>query len=146
MLRRSLPAAGVRALIALAAAGAALLLASGWLADRGVGYLLGCILATVVAGATTRLAPRPLWMPLAITIGATLCVIAAASRAQLRLSQFSRDPKAMEAEEAAQQRVALRRAVDAELVRLRDAAQRALSVPRVPEAAVRDMEDAIGDV
>ena len=136
----------MRALVAPAAAAAALLMASGWLADRGVGYLVGCVLATVLAGGTVRLAPRSLRMPLAIGVGATICLIATAGRAQFRLSQFARDAKGMEAREAADQRVALGRVVTAELQQLRAAAHRSLDAPREPDAAVHTLERAIGDV
>jgi signal transduction histidine kinase len=122
-----------------------LLTASGWLADRGVGYLAGCILATVVAGATTRWAPRSLRMPLAITVGALVCVIAAAGRAEVRLGRFARDPAAMTGAQGALQRAALRDEVDEELVRLRSVAHRTLTIPDDPAGAVRTLERAIGD-
>ena len=140
-----MPDAGVRALVAPAAAGAALLAASGWLADRGVGYLVACVLATALAAATARLAPRALRLPLAITVALLVLVVAAAGRAEARLEQYSRNPRGVGDAQGAVQRAALRVAVDEELGRLRAAADRALTLPADPQSAVHTLEGALGD-
>ena len=133
--------------MAPASAAAALLAASGWLTEPAVGYLAACALATVAGVASVRLAtPRPLRLPLWITLGALGLVILAAGRAQVRLSRFSDGPAEVGATQAARQRELLRARVTEELARLREAAHRGLAIPAEPAAAVSVLEHAIGDV
>jgi signal transduction histidine kinase len=147
-MRRWLPAAGPRALVAPAAAAAALLLASSWLADPRVGYVAGCVLATAVAAvAALRGSPPSLRMPLAVTLAPLAAFVVVAGRAELRLASFSRAPSAVAAAEADRQQTMLGGRVDDELRFLRRAAGRALAVastPTDPEGTVVALERAIG--
>ena len=70
-----------RALVAPAAAAAALLAASGWLAEPGVGYLAACLLATAVgvAGDVRARAPA-LRLPLAVACARSSCSAASPRR------------------------------------------------------------------
>jgi signal transduction histidine kinase len=115
--------------VAPAAAAAALLLASGWLADPRIQYVAGCLIATAIAAvAGLRWTPGALRVPLAVALAALLALVVAAGRAELRLSAFSRAPARVGAARSAAQQDALRRAVDDELVRLRRAARRGVAV------------------
>jgi two-component system nitrogen regulation sensor histidine kinase NtrY len=146
---RSLPAAGPRALVAPAAAAAALLLASGWLAEPRIEYVAGCLIATVTALVTGgRWTPPALRSPLAFAIAALAALTVAAGRAELRLGSFNRAPAAVGATRSAAQQERLRRAVDDELVALREATRRGLALigtPSDPRSTVSRLEHAIGD-
>ena len=148
-MRRTLPAAGPRALVAPAAAATALLLASGWLADPRIEYVAACLIATAISAfAGLRWTPASLRAPLAITIAALVAVVIAAGRAELRLAAFSRAPASVGSVRAAAQQEQLRQAVDEELVRLRRAAHTAVALPATsddPAAVVSQLEHAIGD-
>ncbi|MDB4900482.1 MAG: histidine kinase region domain protein, partial [Gemmatimonadetes bacterium] len=85
-------------------------------------------------------------LPLAITIGFLLGIVAAAGRAEVRLARFTRAPAEIGASQAAMQRAALARELDEELERLRGAGRRATSLPDDPSEAVERLEGAIGDV
>ena len=145
-----LPTAGVRALVAPAATAAALLVASAWLADPGVGYVVACLLATVVAGAAGwRWAPGALRAPLAVTVIMLVALTVSAGRAELRLAAFTRAPAQVGAQEAAVEQRALRARLDAELVRLRQASARGIHLARgttAPDDAVSTLEGALGDL
>ena len=124
-----LPSAGARALLAPAATAAALLAASGWLAEPRVGYLVVCVLATAVAAfALYRHAPASGRLTLAVAIGSLAIVSAVAGRAQWRFARFSRAPAEVGRAEAAAQRGRLKQRVDEELRVLRDIALRAPAV------------------
>ncbi|HEY2026816.1 MAG TPA: hypothetical protein VGG78_07385, partial [Gemmatimonadaceae bacterium] len=147
-MRRWLPAAGLRALVAPAAAATALLLASNWLADPRVGYVAGCFLATTLAAvAALRWSPASLRMPLAVTLAPLAALVVVAGRAELRLTSFSRAPTEVGAAEAKRQEAMLAGRVDEELRSLRHAAARALRISSSandPEGAVIALERAIG--
>jgi signal transduction histidine kinase len=136
-------------LVAPAAAAAALLAASGWLADPRVGYVVGCALATTVAAIAGLLwTPRALRMPLAVTVAALVALVVAAGRAEVRVAQFLRAPADVGAAQGASQQERLRIQVNDELTRLRVAARRALAVPAQasnPAQATSALERAIGD-
>ena len=135
--------------MAPAAAAAALLLASGWLAEPREQYVAGCLIATVIAiVAGLRWTPESLRTPLAVVLAALVALNVAAGRAELRLSGFSRAPAEVGATRAAAQQERLRRAVDAELARLRRAAHRAIALrgsSEDPADIVAELENAIGD-
>ena len=135
--------------MAPAALAAALLLASGWLAEPRVEYVGGCLIATVIAAvAGVRWAPAALRTPLALTLSALVALVLAAGRAELRLAEFTRAPSAVGAARAAAQQERLRDAVDGEMTRLRRAARRALTLPGRavdPEDVVTTLERSIGD-
>ncbi len=124
-------------------------MASGWLAEPRVGYVAGCLLATIVAGmALPRWTPPALRRPLALTTAALLAIVATAGRVQLRLSQYEHAPSDVTTSRAAAQRERLRAAVRDELADLRRAARRGFAVPRVsadPVEGVRILEHAIHD-
>ena len=140
-----MPLDGARTLLAPAAAGAALLGASGWLAEPGIGYVVWCVLATVASVLALRLSARTLRAPLLVTAAALGALAAMALRVELRLAAFARDPHAVGGARSLAQRALLRSAVDDELGDLREAARRGLAVPDEPVAAVRMLERAIGD-
>ena len=144
-MKRSVPFSGARALVAPATAGVALLMASGWLAEPRVGYVVACVLATAAAALSTRWAAPALRMPLAVTLAALIAVVAAAGRAEVRLARFAQAPASVGAARAATQRTALRVEIDAELERLRAAAAEGLTAPSDPADAVPVLERAIGD-
>ena len=135
--------------MAPAAAAAALLLASGWLADPRIEYVAGCLIATVIAVvAGLRWTPVALRTPLAVSLAALVALIVAAGRAELRLGEFARAPAQVGATRSAAQQERLQRAVDEELVRLRRAARRGLTLPGAsadPGEIVSKLERAIGD-
>ncbi|MEP6732165.1 MAG: ATP-binding protein [bacterium] len=136
----------MRALIAPAAVAVALLTASGWLAEPRVGYLAGCVVATIGGIVALWKLPIPSGrrpLALACTALAILCIVA--GRAQIRLDRFSQAPEEVGREEAAAQRNRLHRGVDDELVALRNIAKRARSAPTEPRAAVETLEGALGD-
>ena len=82
--------------MAPAAVAAALLLASGWLAEPRKEYVAGCLIATVIAAvAGVRWAPAALRTPLAVTLAALVALVLAAGRAELRLAEFTRAPSAV---------------------------------------------------
>ncbi|MDB4885872.1 MAG: histidine kinase region domain protein, partial [Gemmatimonadetes bacterium] len=138
-----MPRGAARRLVAPATAGAALLLASGWLAEPRVAYLVWGILATAVAGVAIRWAAPTLRTPLAVTVVSLAAVAIAAGRAEMRLGEFVHDPAAVRATRGADQRNALRHAVDGELAALREAAQKGLHIPEDPAAAVHLLDRAI---
>ena len=141
-----LPAAGPRALLAPAAAAAALVAASGWLAEPRVGYLAVCLLATAVAVfATIRFTPAAMRVPLGLVCVSLIVMCALAARSQQRLASFSSAPAVVGAEEAASQRTLLKARVDDELLTLRQAAMRALSVTGVPSDVVSRLENILGE-
>jgi signal transduction histidine kinase len=126
-------------------------MASGWLADPGVGYVVACLLATAVtAVASWRWTPASMRRPLAITVAALLGLVVIAGRAELRLAQYAHAPATVGMTRSAAQRERLRSAVDGELARLRRAARRGLGVPVLssgdPAQAVAALERAIGDL
>jgi two-component system, NtrC family, nitrogen regulation sensor histidine kinase NtrY len=99
--------------------------------------------------ASLRWTPAALRTPLAVALAALVALIVAAGRAELRLGGFTRAPAAVGALRSAAQQDRLRRAVDDELVHLRRAAHRGLSLPATtpdPEAIVSQLERAIGDL
>jgi hypothetical protein len=149
-LRRSLPAAGPRALVAPAAAAAALLLASGWLAEPGIEYVAGCLIATAIAiFATFRWTPPSLRVPLAVSLAALAALLVAAGRAELRLGAYSRAPAQVGATRATAQQELLRRAVDDELIHLRRAVHRGLEIPGSsadPAVIVSRLERTLSDL
>jgi signal transduction histidine kinase len=136
--------------VAPAAAAAALLLASGWLAEPRIEYVTGCLIATAIAvAAGLTWTPVTLRTPLAVALAALIALVVAAGRAELRLAAFSRAPAEVGGASAEAQQERLRRAVDDELVRLRRAAHRALALPgssEDPAEIVSQLERAIGDV
>jgi len=135
--------------VAPAAAAAALMLASGWLADQHVGYVIAWVLATVLAlWSGLRWAPRSMCTPLLLTTTALLAASLAAGRAELRLDRFEHAPAAVSAAQAAGQQAVLRRRLDDELVALREVASRGLALGGAvnPAAAVATLEHAVGDV
>jgi signal transduction histidine kinase len=112
--------------VAPAAVAVGVLAASGWLAAPRVGYLAVCLVATALGvAATVRLTRRALRLPLAIACAALFAFAVMAARAQQRLASFAKDPAAVGAEQAADQRALLASRVDAELDALRDASVRA---------------------
>jgi two-component system, NtrC family, nitrogen regulation sensor histidine kinase NtrY len=140
----------VRALVAPAAAAAALLIASGWLADPSVGYVIGCVLATAVAVvAGLRWTPSSLRTPLVVAIAALAVLIAAAGRAELRLAAFTNAPVSVGGAQASVEQSLLRDRLDDEMSRLRQVTRRGAAIPGVvadPARAVAELEDALGDV
>jgi signal transduction histidine kinase len=135
--------------VAPAAAAAALLLASGWLAEPRIEYVAGCMIATALAAVTlVRWAPAPLRGPLGVTVAALTVLVLVAARAELRLDAFTRAPAEVGATRSAAQQERLRRAVGDELVRLKRAARRGLALPGSsddPARVVAELERAIGD-
>jgi signal transduction histidine kinase/HAMP domain-containing protein len=139
----------VRALVAPAAAAAALMLASGWLADQSVGYVIAGALATTLALLSgLRWSTRAMRTPLLATVAALIAANIAAGRAELRLSRFERAPAAVSAEQAAAQQAVLARRLDDELVALREAASRGTLLGGVtdPAAGVAALERVTGDL
>jgi signal transduction histidine kinase len=138
----------VRALVAPASAAAALLLASGWLADQQVGYVIAVVLATAFALWTgLRWSPRSARRPL-VVIGVALLIAGfSAGRAELRLARFERAPAVVSATQAAALEDVLRHRLDDELVALREVAGRALALAPTedPAAAVSTLRHALGD-
>ncbi|HEV7991961.1 MAG TPA: hypothetical protein VGP25_09060, partial [Gemmatimonadaceae bacterium] len=146
MLRRSLPAAGWRALIAPAAAGTALLAASGWLAEQGVGYLAACLLATAVAVvATVRLTPSTMRVPMTFACAALAVLSGLAVRAEQRLERFAAAPAEVRVEQATSQRALLKSAVDDELALLQRASRAAILFRGTSREMVTHLERSIGD-
>ncbi|MDQ6634994.1 MAG: ATP-binding protein [Gemmatimonadota bacterium] len=136
--------------MAPAAAAAALLMASGWLAVPGIGYVVACLLATGVGvAAGWRWTPAPLGRPLVVTFAALVAFVFIAGRVELRLAKYARTPAEVVATRTAAQRERLRSAVDEELVRLRRIARRVLGVPASAPgdqvAVVSRLQKAIGD-
>jgi two-component system nitrogen regulation sensor histidine kinase NtrY len=134
--------------VAPAAAAAALLMASGWLADPRIGYVAACLLATAVAVvAQWRWTPAALRRPLDVTLAALLTFVFIAGRAELRLAEYAHSPAEVVATRMAAQRALLRSAVDDELARLRRMARRALTAPASGDQAVvvSRLQRAIGD-
>ena len=134
--------------MAPAAAAAALLLASGWLAEPRVEYVVGAAIATVIAAAALRWTAAPLRAPMGVMLIALAALVLAAGRAELRLATFRRAPAAVGATRSADQLQRLRRAVDDELIRMRRAAHRALALPGSsddPARIVSELGHAIGD-
>jgi two-component system nitrogen regulation sensor histidine kinase NtrY len=144
-MSRLVPRGGARTLIAPAAAGAALLLASGWLAEPGVGYLAWCILATAGTAVAIRWTAPALRLPLVVTVTALVALMAAAGRVELRLTHYLRNPAAVGATRAAEQRQLLRVELDDELGDLREAAHRGLRAPTDPPEAVHFLQGVIDD-
>ncbi len=135
--------------MAPAAAAAALMLASGWLADQSVGYVIVGTLATALAlAAGLRWSTRSLRVPLYVTVAALLAANFAAGRAELRLAQFERAPAAVSAAQAAEREAVLRRRLDDEMVALREIASRGAALGDVadPAAAVAALERVTGDL
>ena len=125
----------------------AVLAASGWLAEPRVGYLAACLLATVGGAVSLRWYARgPARGSLVIAIAALAVVTVVGGRAQWRLARFTRASAAVGSAEAADQRVRLAHAVDAELRMLRRVARQARHVPADAPAAKaaleRDLQDA----
>ena len=131
------------------AAAAALLAASRWLAEPRIEYVVACVVATTIGvAAGLRWAPAQLRIPLAVTFAALTALSVAAGRAELRLGTFARAPAAVGAARSAAKQDRLRQAVDDELIRIRRAARRGLSLPgsaEDPARIVSDLEHAIGD-
>ena len=133
-------------MVAPAAAGAALLAASGWLAEQGVGYLAVCLIATAIALlATVRSTPRPMRVPMGLACGALVLLCGLAIRAQLRLDRFAREPATVRAEQSAAQRALLKSAIDDELATLHRAAASATRIDGSPADMVAHLAHAIGD-
>ena len=135
--------------MAPAAAAAALLLASGWLADESVGYVIAGWLATTVALVSgLRWNTREMRTPLLATIAALVAANLVAGRAELRLSGFERAPAAVSAEQAASQQSVLARRLDDEFVALREIASRGTGLGGMtdPAAAVSALEQVTGDL
>lgn len=125
------------------------MLTSGWLADQHVGYVIGAIIATVLAVATGRRsnavgARAPLYLTAAGLLVATL----SAGRAEFRLGQFERAPAAVSAQQAAEEQAVLRRRLDDELVALREIASRGTTLADSTDArtAVASLGRIIGDL
>ncbi|MBC7673117.1 MAG: hypothetical protein H7247_11915, partial [Polaromonas sp.] len=124
----------------------AVLAASGWLAEPRVGYLAACILATVGGAVSLRWYARgPARGSLVIAVTALAIVTVVGGRAQWRLARFTRAPAEVGSAEAADQRVQLASAVDAELRTLRRAARQARHVPVEASAVVAALEHEIQD-
>ena len=125
------------------------MLASGWLADPNIGYVVGCLLATMVAaGSGLRWSPPTLRTPLVVTLVALAALIIAAGRAELRLRSFVRAPAAVGAVQARAQQALLRDRLDDELARLRRIASRGVALLGTvtdPSEALAALDDAIGD-
>jgi signal transduction histidine kinase len=138
----------VRALVAPASAAAALMLASGWLADQSVGYVIAVVLATAVAlWSGLRWTLRDARRPLVFTVAALFIASLAAGRAELRLGRFERAPGVVSAAQAREQEAVLDHRLDDELVALREVASRGLALGRTtdPAAAVATLRHALGD-
>jgi len=135
--------------VAPAAAATALIMTSGWLADQGIGYVIGATVATVLVAVSGRrwnaVGARA---PLYLTVAALLLATFSAGRAQLRIGRFERAPDAVSAEQAAEQEVVLRRRLDDELVALREVASRGTALADATDAAaaVGSLERIIGDL
>jgi two-component system nitrogen regulation sensor histidine kinase NtrY len=144
-VRRLIPREGARTLAAPAAAGAALLLASAWLAAPGVGYLLWCLLATATTAVALRWTLPAVRTPLGVTTIALAGLLLMAGRATVRLMRFERQPISVARERAAEQRALLDGAVADELALLRRVAHDGLAAPADPLEATRALQHAIGD-
>jgi signal transduction histidine kinase len=132
--------------VAPAAAAVGVLAASGWLAAPRVAYLAICLVATAAgAGATLRLTRRGLRLPLAITFAGLFIFAVLAARAQQRLASFAREPAAVGARQAADQRALLASRVDAELATLRTASLRARRLSETGEDLSLALEHAVDD-
>ena len=135
--------------MAPAAAAAALRLASGWLAEPGIEYVAGSLIATAIAViAWLRWTSPAVRMPLAVSLAALVALVVAAGRAELRLDSFARSPATVGATRSSAQQDRLRDAVDEELARLRRATHRGAAVPaRItdPAGTVAALAAAIGD-
>jgi len=139
----------MRALVAPASAAAALMLASAWLADQDVGYVIAGTLATVIAlWSGLRWSPSAMRAPLIVCVAALFAANLAAGRAELRLGRFEQSPAAVSASQAVEQQVVLRHWLDDELAALRDVTSRGLALGRTtdPAAAVATLQRAVGDV
>jgi len=135
--------------VAPASAAAALMLASGWLANQSVGYVIAGVLATIVAlWSGLRWSPRSVRMPLGVTVAALLAASFAAGRAELRLGRFESAPAVVSAAQAADQQAVLSHRLDDELVALREVASRGVILGRTtdPAAAVATLRRSLGDV
>jgi len=135
--------------VAPASAAGALMLASGWLADQNVGYVIAGTLATVVAlWSGLRWSPAAVRTPLIITVAALFATSLAAGRAELRLGRFERAPAAVSATQAMEQQAVLRHRLDDELAALREVTAHALAMGHTtdPGAAVATLRHALGDV
>jgi signal transduction histidine kinase len=138
----------VRALVAPASAAAALMLASGWLADQRIGYVIAVVLATASAlGSGLRWCPRSARAPLAVVVAALVIVAVSAGRAELRLGQFERAPAAVSAAQATALQEVLHHRLDDELVALREVVGRALALAPTgdPASAVSILRHSLGD-
>ena len=134
--------------MAPASAAAALMLASGWLANQSVGYVIALVLATVAALWTgLHWSPRAARTPLLVAVAALLAASYSAGRAELRLGQFEQAPAAVSASQAAEQQAVLRQRLDDELAALREVASRAAGLGRTadPAAAVVTLRRSLGD-
>ena len=145
-MERARPAARAAALLAPVVTAAALLAACAWLGEPRIGYLASCVVATIAGVAVLRSArARPSRVPLLVALAALGIAAALATRAQLRLSRFARDPAAVGRDEAAAQHARLRVRVDEELRTLRALARRARAAPPEPIAAMQSLMRAVGD-
>ena len=146
-MKRLLPAAGARALLAPAAIAIALLAGSGWLAEPRVGYLAACLIATVAGAlALARSAPPSGRLPLLAALAALTIVNAIGGRAQWRFARFSRHPAEVGSAEATAQRVRLQTGVDEELRALRTIARRARAAPAERVAATASLAHDLKDI
>ena len=123
-----------------------MLAASGWLAEPRVGYLAACILATGGGAMALRwYAPGPARGSLVIAVAGLAIVTVVGGRAQWRYARFTRAPAEVGSAEAADQRVRLAHAVDAELRTLREVARQARHLPAEAPAAKTALEHDLHD-
>ena len=124
------------------------MLASGWLADQQVGYVIAVALATAITlWSGLRWGARSARTPLLIVVLALFIAGFSAGRAELRLARFERSPAAVSATQATDLEQVLRRRLDDELVALREVAGRALALAPAgdPASAVSTLRHSLGD-
>jgi signal transduction histidine kinase len=125
------------------------MLASGWLADQSIGYVIAGALATALALLSgLRWSTRAMRTPLLVTVAALIVASVAAGRAELRLSRFERSPVDVSAQQAAAQQAVLARRLDDELVALREVVSRGITLGDIsdPALGVAALERVTGDL